>query len=216
MGQSPNMRPPNDISEVSHRHSRANIQENLNCTIVRCTRVPVRIGQNWADCNTAAGSDRGDFAGSRINKPDLPPRYYYRGRVGSGQFCCKSDQQTRPSTAVLLPRPGRIGAILSKSDQENQPSTAVLLPRPGRIGAISLMSDQEDRFSIAALPPRPGRIGSAASQIGLVITTTDVTIAIGGSVEHCSAIPCHSMLWRDVTLQFVLYFDIVFDVIACS
>jgi len=30
-------------------------------------------------------------------------------------------------------------------------------------------------------------------------------------VEHCSAIPCHSMLWRDVTLQFVLYFDIVFD-----
>jgi len=35
-------------------------------------------------------------------------------------------------------------------------------------------------------------------------------------VEHCSAIPCHSMLWRDVTLQFVLYFDIVFDVIACT
>jgi len=22
------------------------------CIIVRCTRVPVRIGQNWADCNT--------------------------------------------------------------------------------------------------------------------------------------------------------------------
>ena len=37
-----------------------------------------------------------------------------------------------------------------------------------------------------------------------------------GDVEHCSAIPCHSMLWRDVTLQFVLYFDIVFDVIACT
>ena len=36
------------------------------------------------------------------------------------------------------------------------------------------------------------------------------------SVEHCSAIPCHSMLWGDVTLQFVLYFDIVFDVIACT
>jgi len=35
-------------------------------------------------------------------------------------------------------------------------------------------------------------------------------------VEHCSAIPCHSMLWRDVTLQFVPYFDIVFDVIACT
>ena len=35
-------------------------------------------------------------------------------------------------------------------------------------------------------------------------------------VEHCSAIPCHSMLWRDVTLQFVLYFDIIFDVIACT
>ena len=59
-------------------------------------------------------------------------------------------------------------------------------------------------------------MGSAASQIGLVITTSDVTNAIGGSVEHCSAIPCHSTLWRDVTLQFVLYFDAVFDVIACT
>jgi len=64
--------------------------------------------------------------------------------------------------------------------------------------------------------PRPGRIGSVASQIGLGITTFDVTNAIGGSVEHCSAIPCHSMLWWDVTLQFVLYFDIVFDKIACT
>lgn len=64
------------------------------------------------------------------------------------------------------------------------------------------------------LRPRPGRIGSAASQIGLVISISDVMHAIGGSVEHCSAISCHSMLWRDVTLQFVLYFDIVFDVIA--
>ena len=25
------------------------------CIIVRCTRVPVRIGQNWADCNTEVG-----------------------------------------------------------------------------------------------------------------------------------------------------------------
>jgi len=34
-------------------------------------------------------------------------------------------------------------------------------------------------------------------------------------VEQFSATPCYSMLWRDVTLQFVLYFDFVFDVIAC-
>ena len=36
------------------------------------------------------------------------------------------------------------------------------------------------------------------------------------TVEHCSAISCHSMLWREVTLQSVLYFDIVCDVIACT
>ena len=41
-------------------------------------------------------------------------------------------------------------------------------------------------------------------------------VRISSRVEHCSAIPCHSMLWRDVTLQFVLYSDIVFDVIACT
>jgi len=40
-----------DISEVSCRLRTANIHEFLNCTIVRCTRVPARIGQNWASCN---------------------------------------------------------------------------------------------------------------------------------------------------------------------
>jgi len=68
----------------------------------------------------------------------------------------------------------------------------------------------------AILWPRPGQIGLAASQMGLVITTSDVTHAIGGSVELWSAIPCHSMLWRDVTLHYALYFDIVFDVIGCT
>jgi len=85
---------------------------------------------------------------------------------------------------------GRVGSILPKPDQENRPSVATLLWA------------------------RSGRIGSAASQIGLDTTTSDVTHAIGGSVERCSALPCHSMLWRVVTLQLVLYFGIVFDVIA--
>ena len=62
----------------------------------------------------------------------LPSRYYYGlGRVGA--ILPKSDQQTRPSTAVLPPRPGRIGAILPKSDQETD-----LPPRyyyRGRVGS---------------------------------------------------------------------------------
>jgi len=49
---------------------------------------------------------------------------------------------------------------------------------------------------------------------------TDISLSASAdgfaAVEHCSEIPCHSMLWRDVTLQFVPYFDIVFDVIACT
>jgi len=35
-------------------------------------------------------------------------------------------------------------------------------------------------------------------------------------VGHCSAIPWHSMLWWDVTLRSVLYFDIEFAVMACT
>jgi len=47
-------------------------------------------------------------------------------------------------------------------------------------------------------------------------STAEIPISAGVTVEQCSAISCHSMLWRDVTLQFVLYFDIVSDVIACT
>jgi len=61
-----------------------------------------------------------------------------------------------------------------------------------------------------------GRIGSASSQLRLAIRTSKVTHAIWGSLEHCSAILCHSMLWLDVTLQLVMYSDMIFDVIACS
>jgi len=50
------------------------------------------------------------YSCSCSDRPKLG-RLQYRGRVGSGRFCWKSDQQTRPSTAVLLPRPGRIAAI---------------------------------------------------------------------------------------------------------
>ena len=111
------------------------------------------------------------------------------GSVGSLQFClCRIKKTDLPSR--YYSGLGRVGAIWPKSDQENRPSITLLLWA------------------------RSGRVGSAASQIGMAITTSDVTHAIGGSVEHRSAIPCHTMFWRDVTLQFVLYFDLVFDVIA--
>jgi len=51
MGQAPKMGSPDDISEDVDRQSMEKIPELLNCIIVRCTHVPVRIGQNWADCN---------------------------------------------------------------------------------------------------------------------------------------------------------------------
>ena len=57
------------------------------------------------------------------------------------------------------------------------------------------------------------RSSSAGSARGLIRPTPKI---LSAAVEHCSAIPCHSMLWRDVTLQIVLYFAIVFDVIACT
>jgi len=52
--------------------------------------------------------------------------------------------------------------------------------------------------------------------IAMLNRRTAPAVLYTAGVEHCSAISCHSLLWRDVTLQFVLYFDIVFDVIACS
>jgi len=35
-------------------------------------------------------------------------------------------------------------------------------------------------------------------------------------VAHCSAIPCHAILWLDLTLQLLSNFDNVFDGIACT
>jgi len=51
IGQAPKMGSPDDVSEDVDRQSMKKIPELLNCIIVRCTHFPVRIGQNWADCN---------------------------------------------------------------------------------------------------------------------------------------------------------------------
>jgi len=85
------------------------------------------------------------------------------GSVGSGRLFLSRIKKTDLPSQYYYGL-GRVGAMLLKSDHENRPSIAVLLW------------------------PQSGRIGSVASQIGLVITTSDVTHAIGGSVEHCSAI----------------------------
>jgi len=57
---------------------------------------------------------------------------------------------------------------------------------------------------------------SSRTQSRLHSAMSEAANATINSVEHCSATPCHSMLWRDVTLQFVPDFDIAFDVIACT
>jgi len=51
IGQAPKMGSPDDVSEDVDRQSMEKIPELLNWLIVRCTHVPVRIGQSWADCN---------------------------------------------------------------------------------------------------------------------------------------------------------------------
>ena len=63
-------------------------------------------------------------------------------------------------------------------------------------------------FRFVAIAEGPRRFKAACPAAAGVVAAL--------AVEHCSAISCHSMLWRDVTLQFVLYLDIVFDVIACT
>ena len=80
-----------------------------------------------------------------------------------------------------------------------------------------LMNEREGAGAAAYIPLSPcSQSVTAMRALTTAATASRLRSVVAGAVEHCSAIPCHSMLWRDVTLQFVLYFDIVFDVIACT
>jgi len=150
------------------------------------------------------------LASTARSSPGPVNRSALRNRLGRRKSCPRVP--TKSATASSVPTPqtlsGRfyLGRVPNDRGPVRKPHVAAGLPYRG-----CHAQTRKSHLNWAW-----GRIGSGASQIGLVITTSDVTNAIGGSVEHCSAISCHSMLWRDVTLQFVLYFDIVFDVIACT
>jgi len=88
-------------------------------------------------------------------------------------------------------------------DVEKATRSSFLQQRNGGAGAAP------DRTAVVALL-LDNMLGGAESS-----KTERGNVPPVATVEHCSAIPCHSMLWREVTSQSVLYFDIVFDVIAC-
>ncbi|OSX75172.1 hypothetical protein BU14_0251s0012 [Porphyra umbilicalis] len=58
----------------------ANIHQVMNCIIVRCTCVPVRISRNWAYCNTtnsrqrSAAQPAGGNGGNEPDRLDVHPR----------------------------------------------------------------------------------------------------------------------------------------------
>ena len=128
------------------------------------------------------------LASTARSSPDPVNRSALRNRFGRRKSCPRVP--TKSATASSVPTPqtlsGRfyLGRVPNDRGPVRKPHVAAGLPYRG-----CHAQTRKSHLNWAW-----GRIGSGASQIGLVITTSDVTYAIGGSVEHCSEIPCHSML----------------------